>query len=451
MLANWENAVENRGFRESLAYFRALTVSGGWGGGEERRGAAGRGEERRTTRTARAAQRRAKCDKQVSDCARALDPSRGLAYLLGMKNAIEKGLHMERIRACVVGATGYAGIEVCRLVLSHPALELVMVTDRKEAGTRLDALYPSMAGACDLVLVRPDAEAIAAAADVAFLAVPHTASLALTPKLLELGVTVLDLSADYRLHDASVYEAWYATPHTSPELLKETVYGLPELNRSGLAALAQRRPRGEAVLVAVPGCYPTATALAAAPALEQGLATGDLVIADAISGVSGAGRGCNARTHFCHANESVEAYGVAKHRHTPEIEQTLSEVAGREMSVVFTPHLAPLTRGLLSTVYLEAAPGVTSADVQAAYERAYANEPLVTALPAGQMPATSSVFGTARAQVGVALDDRRRRTIIASCAIDNLGKGAAAQAIQCANAVLGLPETAGLLAPAPLV
>ena len=360
-------------------------------------------------------------------------------------------MQMERIRACVVGATGYAGIEVCRLVLAHPALELVMVTDRKEAGTRLDALYPSMAGSCDLVLVQPDADAIADAADVAFLAVPHTASLALTPELLARGVTVLDLSADYRLRDAQVYESWYATPHTSPGLLSQTVYGLPELNRAGLASLAARRAQGEAVLVAVPGCYPTATALAAAPALAQGLATGDLVIADAISGVSGAGRGCNARTHFCHANESVEAYGVAKHRHTPEIEQTLSDVAGREMSVVFTPHLAPLTRGLLSTVYLEAAPGVTATDVQAAYERAYANEPLVTMLLAGSMPATSSVFGTARAQVGVALDDRRRRTIIASCAIDNLGKGAAAQALQCANVVLGLPETAGLLAPAPLV
>ena len=358
---------------------------------------------------------------------------------------------MQCVRTCVVGATGYAGIEVCRLVLAHPALELVMVTDRKEAGTRLDALYPSMAGACDLELVQPDPDAIAAAADVAFLAVPHTASLALTPALLERGVTVLDLSADYRLHDPAVYEAWYATPHTSPELLSQTVYGLPELNRAGLAGLAERRAAGEAVLVAVPGCYPTATALAAAPALSQGLATGDLVIADAISGVSGAGRGCNARTHFCHANESVEAYGVAKHRHTPEIEQTLSEVAGREMSVVFTPHLAPLTRGLLSTVYLEAAPGVSAADVQAAYEQAYANEPLVTVLPAGSMPATSSVAATARAQVGVALDDRRRRTIIASCAIDNLGKGAAAQAVQCANAVLGLPETAGLLAPAPLI
>lgn len=358
---------------------------------------------------------------------------------------------MERVRACVVGATGYAGVELCRLVLSHPALELAMATDRKEAGTRLDAVYPSLAGCCDVTLSLPEPDAIAGAADVAFLAVPHTASLELTPGLLARGVDVIDLSADYRLHDPAVYEAWYATPHTSPELLSRTVYGLPELFRDGVRALSARRRAGEAVLVAVPGCYPTATALAAAPALASGVATGDLVIADAISGVSGAGRGCNARTHFCHANESVEAYGVAKHRHTPEIEQTLSEVAGREMSVVFTPHLAPLTRGLLSTVYLEAAPDATAEDVRAAYERAYEDEPLVTVLPSGQMPATASVAATARAQVGVALDARRRRTIVASCAIDNLGKGAAAQAVQCANVVLGLPETTGLLAPAPLI
>ena len=358
---------------------------------------------------------------------------------------------MERIRVAVVGATGYAGIEVCRLVLGHPNMELAMATDRKEAGTRLDAVYPSFAGTCDLTLSLPEPDAIAVAADVAFLAVPHTASLALTPELLSRGVTVFDLSADYRLHDAEVYEQWYNTPHTSPELLSQTVYGLPELNRESILALAERHAAGKAVLVAVPGCYPTATALAATPALAAGIATGDLVIADAISGVSGAGRGASARTHYCHANESVEAYGVAKHRHTPEIEQTLSEVAGRQMNVVFTPHLAPLTRGLLSTVYLEAADGVTAEDVQAVYEARYANEPLVTVLPAGTMPATSSVFGTARAQVGVALDARRRRTIIASCAIDNLGKGAAAQAVQNANIVLGLPELAGIDMPAPLV
>ena len=189
----------------------------------------------------------------------------------------------------------------------------------------------------------------------------------------------------------------------------------------------------------------------ATPALAAGLVSGDLVISDAISGVSGAGRGCNARTHFCHANESVEAYGVAKHRHTPEIEQTLTEVAGRQIDVVFTPHLAPLTRGLLATVYMEAADGVDAERVQAAYEERYANEPLVTVLPAGSMPSTSSVVGTGRAQVGVALDDRRRRMIIASCAIDNLGKGAAAQAMQCANIVCGLAERTSVDSAAPLI
>ncbi len=358
---------------------------------------------------------------------------------------------MECIKVCVVGATGYAGIEVCRLVLNHPNMELVMATDRKEAGTKLSAVYPSFAGVCDLELSLPEPGRIAEVADVAFLAVPHTASLGLTPQLLAAGVTVLDLSADYRIHDPKVYEDWYKTPHTSPELLSQTVYGLPELNRAGLGALAARRAAGEAVLVAVPGCYPTATALAATPALAAGLATGDLVISDAISGVSGAGRGCNARTHYCHANESVEAYGVAKHRHTPEIEQTLSEAAGRDINVVFTPHLAPLTRGLLATVYLEAADDATAEGVQAAYEARYANEPLVTVLPSGSMPSTSSVVGTGRAQVGVALDDRRRRVIIASCAIDNLGKGAAAQAVQCANIVCGLPERLAVDSAAPLI
>ncbi len=358
---------------------------------------------------------------------------------------------MECIKVCVVGATGYAGVEVCRLVLNHPGMELVMATDRKEAGTRLAAVYPSFEGVTDLELSLPEPEKIAEAADIAFLAVPHTASLALTPQLLAAGVTVLDLSADYRIHDAETYEAWYNTPHTSPELLSQTIYGLPELNRDGLLGLAKKRAAGEAVLVAVPGCYPTATALAASPALAAGLAKGDLVISDAISGVSGAGRGCNARTHYCHANESVEAYGVAKHRHTPEIEQTLSEVAGRQMNVVFTPHLAPLTRGLLATVYIEAADGVTAEQVQAAYEGRYANEALVSTLPAGSMPSTSSVAATGRAQVGVALDDRRRRMIVASCAIDNLGKGAAAQAMQCANIVCGLPETTAIDVAAPLI
>ena len=350
----------------------------------------------------------------------------------------------------IVGAAGFAGIELIRLALRHPDLDLRVVTSNELAGTPVVAEYPGFTGATDLAFTAHDDPALDAC-DLVFLAVPHTAALAMAPRLVARGATVVDLSADFRLKDPAVYERWYATPHTATDLLQRAAFGLPELFPDDLARAAGARAAGEGVLVACAGCYPTATALAAAPALSAGLAAGDLVIADAISGVSGAGRGCNARTHFCHANESVEAYGVAKHRHTPEIEQTLSEVAEREVSVVFTPHLAPLTRGLLSTVYLEAAPDVTVEDVQAAYERAYADEPLVTTLPAGSMPATASVAATARAQVGVTLDARRRRTIIASCAIDNLGKGAAAQAVQCANIVLGLPETAGLLAPAPLI
>ena len=356
-----------------------------------------------------------------------------------------------KIRACVVGATGYAGVEVARLVLNHPTFELTMVTDRKQAGTRLADIYPTLEGITDITLSLPEPEAIAAAVDVAFLAVPHTASLAVTPALIAAGVTVIDLSADYRIKDPAVYEAWYDTQHTSTDLLKEAVYGLPEVNRAQLVSLAQARAAGKPALVAAPGCYPTATTLAAAPALEAGIVTSSLVISEALSGVSGAGRTPNARTHYCHANESVEAYGVAKHRHTPEIEQTLSALAGSPIDVVFTPHLAPLTRGLLATVYLQVAEDVTADQVQAIYQGRYAGEKLVTMLPAGKMPQTGSVAGSGRAQVGVALDARRQHVLIASCAIDNLGKGAASQAVQAANIVFGLPETQGLDFTAPVV
>ncbi len=358
----------------------------------------------------------------------------------------------KQTRVCVVGATGFAGVEVVRLVLNHPQLRLAMATDRKAAGTPISQVYPALAGATDLKLSLPEPDAIAAAADIAFLAVPHTASLSLTPDLIARGVSVIDLSADYRLRDPKIYEKWYETPHTSVDLLKDAVYGLPELFRPQLQDLAQKLASGQGpVLVAAPGCYPTSTALAATPAIKAGLVADTLVISDCISGVTGAGRTPSARTHFCHSNESVEAYGVAKHRHTPEIEQTLSIIAGQPVDVVFTPHLAPLNRGLLSTVYLQAKPDVTAQDVQAAYEDFFADEPLVTMLPAGQMPQTGSVAGSARAQVGVALDARRRTTIVASCAIDNLGKGAASQAVQCANAVLGYPETTGLDFVAPVL
>ncbi len=354
------------------------------------------------------------------------------------------------IRACVVGATGFAGAEEVRLIIGHPRMTLTMITSDREAGTPISSLYPALLGLCDLCFETPDPDVIAARADVAFLAVPHTASLSIAPALLERGVNVIDLSADYRLSDPRVYERWYGATHTSPALLDQAVYGLCELNGPGLRDLAARVRGGKAVLVANPGCYPTATALAAMPALEAGVVVGDLVISDAISGVSGAGRKPSAAVHFCSVDESVTAYGVACHRHTPEMEQTLTQAAGRPISVVFTPHLAPLDRGLLATVYLPVDGSVDAAGLQEIYERRYAEAYLVTMLPPGQMPATGSVAGSTRAQVGIALDTRCH-VLVASCAIDNLGKGAAGQALQCANIVLGLSEYDGLTVPAPVV
>lgn len=345
-------------------------------------------------------------------------------------------------RVGVVGAAGYAGVELVRLLLAHPAFELAAITSNADAGVPLSEAYPAFTGASDLVFTAHDDPALADC-DIVFLAVPHTAALAQVPGLLEAGVTVVDLSADYRLDDPAVYETWYGTPHTSPELLATRAFGLPELFADGLADAAARHAAGEAVLVACAGCYPTATSLAAAPAVRLGLTAPDApIVVDAISGVTGAGKKPSARTHFCHADESLEAYNVCRHRHTPEIEQILG-LAGR---VVFTPHLAPLKRGLLSTVTLplgEAASGLTAADVVERYRAFYGDRPFVRVLDAGQCPQTSSVVGTNVCQVGIALD-ARTGVLVAMGAIDNLCKGAAGQAVQCANIVCGLAETAGL-------
>jgi N-acetyl-gamma-glutamyl-phosphate reductase len=344
-------------------------------------------------------------------------------------------------RVAVVGAAGYAGIEAVRLVLSHDHLELTLATSTADHGRPVAGAYPQLAGLTSLEFSLPDADTIASAADVALLAVPHTAALALVPDLLARGVKVIDLSADYRLQDAEVYEAWYGTPHTSSELLPEAVFGLPELDRSRLFG---------ARLVACPGCYPTATTLAALPALAAGVVTGSRVVVDAKSGVSGAGRSATPGTHYVNVNEAVTPYKVAAHRHTPEIEQSLAAAAGRPLSVVFAPHLVPMSRGLLSTVYLEVAPGFSAADALALYRDHYAEEPFVFVRDAGSMPSTAEVRGTNRASIGIAVD-ARSNTLIAACAIDNLVKGAAGQAVQCLNAVLGYPETEGLDRPAPVV
>lgn len=345
------------------------------------------------------------------------------------------------MRAAIVGAAGYTGIELVRLLLGHPDFELTAVTSAADAGRSIEDLYPALTG-CGLAFVEPDIDAIARVADVAFLAVPHTAALALVPALLDAGLKVLDLSADFRLKDASVYEAWYETEHTAPHLLASAVYGLPELGREALPG---------ASLVACAGCYPTATILAAAPAIEAGLAVpGVKVVVDAKSGVSGAGRSATAVTHYCAVNDSIAPYRVATHRHTPEIAQALSEVAGSPVRVAFAPHLVPMTRGLLSTVYMEAADGLTTADAVEAYRTRYAGEPFVTVHHEGRMPSTREVSGTNRAHLGVAVDEASG-TLIVACAIDNLVKGSGGQAVQCANIALGLDETAGLAHPGPVV
>ena len=348
------------------------------------------------------------------------------------------------IRVGVVGAAGYAGAELVRLLSQHPDFELAVITSNADAGQALSQVYPAFAGTPtgDLVFARHDDPAVASC-DAVFLAVPHTAALAQVPGLLAAGVSVFDLSADYRLSDPAVYTAWYGVEHTSPELLATRFFGLPELFDADLRRAAAQHAAGTPTLVACAGCYPTATSLAAAPAVRAGWVAPDSpIVVDAISGVTGAGKKASARTHFCSADEDLEAYGVGRHRHTPEIEQIL----GAPDRVVFTPHLAPLKRGLLSTVTLrlrENALALSDEAIVAHYRDFYEGRPFVRVLAAGEQPRTASVVGANAAQVGVAVN-RRVGMLVATGAIDNLCKGAAGQAVQCANIVFGLDERRGL-------
>ena len=343
------------------------------------------------------------------------------------------------IKAGIIGAAGYAGAELVRIILRHPEFELTVATSNSDAGVLLSSVYPAFTGVTDLRYTTHDDPALTTC-DVVFLATPHTVAMKSAPALLEAGVTVIDLSADYRLRDQVTYERWYRVEHTSPELLKTAVFGLPELYRGELAQAQQNHASGKAALVACAGCYPTATSLAAAPLVNE---TCGVVVVDAISGISGAGRSATARTHFVSANESLEAYGVTNHRHTPEIEQIL----GIEGRLIFTPHLAPASRGLLSTVTMQlnerARQQATLESIYRRYVDFYAQSPFVSVLPQGQQPKTTSVIGTNRAHVGVAYHEETG-CVIATCAIDNIVKGAAGQAVQCANIVCGLDETDAL-------
>lgn len=344
----------------------------------------------------------------------------------------------DRLRVAVVGATGYTGAELARLLSVHPRVEIVALVGHGKAGQPVEAVLPSLAGLVTGTIEAFDAASIAARAQAVFCGLPHGASAPIVKELRARGLVVLDLSADLRLHDRETHEQWYGDDH-APDLAAEAVYGLPELHREALR---------KADLVAVPGCYPTAAILPLAPLLAiDALEPGPIVV-DAKSGVSGAGRSPSERTHFAETTEGFRAYKIAgTHRHTPEIEQELSAVARRDIRVTFTPHLVPMTRGILATSYVRLRPGIDAkqcvADARAFYERS----PSVHVMEPGGCPDTLWVRGSNRAHVSYVIDTRTG-FLIAQSALDNLVKGASGQAIQCLNLRFGFAEGEGLAMPA---
>ncbi len=345
-----------------------------------------------------------------------------------------------KIKVAVVGATGYTGMELLRLLLLHPNVQVVLATSEKFAGKRLNETFPFLKGKTDLVLETLADERVQKCA-LAFSCLPHKSAMNHVASWVEKGTKVVDLSADFRFRSASTYEQWYAdTKHTHPELLQEAVYGLPELHREEIK---------KTFLVGNPGCYPTGTILALAPLLKERLIGSDGIVVDAKSGVTGAGRSAILESLFSEVNESVHAYKIGKHRHTPEIEQELSAVAGHPVVISFTPHLIPMDRGILSTVYARSLKKTDTATVLKTLTNFYQKEPFVRILPEGVLPKTKDVRGTNVCEIGAVYDGRTER-IVAVAAIDNLMKGAASQAVQNMNLMSGLPETTGLEA-LPLV
>ncbi len=333
----------------------------------------------------------------------------------------------------VVGASGYTGIELVRILVNHPQVRLTCLTSRQHAGKSFSEVFPSVAGIADLVCDPIDVDLINSKAEVVFTALPHKTAMEVVPSFVAAGKTVIDLSADYRLRDPAVYRQWYEE-HTSPELLPGAVYGLPELYRETIAS---------AGLVANPGCYPTGAALALLPLVESRLIDLSSIVIDSKSGTSGAGRAAKEGSLFCEVNESFRAYGVAAHRHTPEIEQTLGAVCGEEVVVSFTPHLLPVDRGILSTCYARLNAGKSTAELHDLYASRYADEPFVRVRKEGSLPDIAHVRGSNYCDIGVVADPRTGRAIVVS-AIDNLVKGASGQAVQNMNLMLGLDETAAL-------
>ena len=343
----------------------------------------------------------------------------------------------DRIRVAVAGASGYMGAELLRLLLAHPRVTLTGVTSERLAGEALSRSYPHLRGLSDLQFHDLDTSWLAEVADVVFLALPHMESQRTVPVLRAHGRKVIDLSADYRLRDAQDYVTWYKAPHIDPAGLAEAVYGLPELHRKAIAG---------ASLVASPGCYPMGAILATAPLLKNGLARLEGIVIDGKSGVTGAGaqgRKIDPMYLYTEANENLQAYALASHRHTPEIEQELSGLAGSPVRVSFTPHLVPLNRGLLTTASVPLAGALTTADLLRVYRDFYAGESFVRVVGEGERPTTRHVTGSNYCDVTVVADPRTGRAVCVT-AIDNLGKGGSANGVQNLNVLFGWNERTGL-------
>lgn len=340
------------------------------------------------------------------------------------------------IKVGIVGGTGYTGVELLRLLAQHPQAQLTVITSRKEAGMPVADMFPSLRGRVDLAFSEPDLRALAAC-DVVFFATPHGVAMEQGPALVAAGVKIIDLAADFRLRDTAEFEKWYGMAHAAPVLLAEAVYGLPEINRSALKT---------ARVVGNPGCYPTTVQLGLLPLIESGVRLVDThgLIADAKSGVSGAGRKAEIGSLFSEASDNFKAYGVKGHRHQPEIVQQLKAIAGHgDIGLTFIPHLVPMVRGMLTTLYARILPAARDTDFQRLFEDRYADEPFVDVMPAGSSPETRSVRASNSLRIAVHRPGGGDQLVILVVQ-DNLVKGASGQAVQCLNLMFGVPETTGL-------